>query len=53
MDHRMWSLKFEEALILIDARYEGTIDWSTAVFFYTQTGCPLKTAAAYAKMVKL
>lgn len=53
MGHRLWSLKFEEALLLIDPAYDGQIDWVTACFLYDQTKCPLKTASAYARMVPL
>lgn len=38
---------------MINAAYDGHIQWSLVCFLYEQTKCPLKTASAYAKMVPL
>jgi len=53
IDDRAWSLKFEEALCLIDPRYSGNIHWQTVVFLYGQLACPFKAAEAYSKVVPL
>lgn len=53
MSDRAWSLIFEEALLLIDSRYDGAIYWATAAFLFAELGCALKTAEAYAKMVPI
>lgn len=51
---RSWSLRFEEALMLINLGYDYVgIDWATACFLYSQVGCPLLTAEEYTKAVPI